>query len=1032
MIAFSFQGDIWSMSVRGGNATRLTVHDGYESNPIFSPDGNSIAFTGSRYGNNDVFVIPAEGGSPKRLTYHSANDNVSSWGSDGTILFSTARQFQQIERPLEIYSISSEGGSEYRAMDAVGFDPTQSPDGRFVAFTRGDINPIFREAYRGSSNRNIWLFDKKTKVYSQITSFETNDILPRWGDGRMIYFLSTNSGRNNLYKLKIDGTGNPIGSPEQVTKFTDYSIRYFQLSSDGKTIVFERGTGLYLMKTANGEVTEIPVSVKADFRFDPIVNKTISGDATSFEISPNGKLTAYEYRGEVFLKETNKDRPTSINLSNNPQRDMDVKWLNDSSVLFTSDREDQNFDLYLIKSTDVKQSNVFKSLKRQVKRLTETKEDESALQVSPDGKQIAYVKGRGTLITADITTDGKLSNEKILLEGWSTPQDIAWSPDSKWLAYSMEDLYFNEEVFIQAADNSVKPVNISMHPRSDSQPYWSGDGSKLGFITQRNNRSNDVWFVWLKKEEWEKSKQDWDEAEEKPEKATDKKNDKKIKPVLIDFEEIHMRLVQVTAQPGDEADLSIAPDGETFYFTAVTSTAKGRDLYSIKWNGKDLKELTKGATNPSSVWMDKEGKYLFYFKTGGALNRHEIKGEKTEAHPYSAKMKVNHIAERTQVFDEAWRTIRDGFYDPKFHGNDWDALGKKYKTLCVNASTNEDFRDMFNYMLGELNASHTGMTTPLQAETQKEATGLLGAELMPSTDGMKVNRVIPNSPADKQTSKLFVNDLIVAVNGKSFSINENFYDALSTKVDERILLTVRSADGKEREVTIRPIASERPLLYEEWVRDRKKLVDKFSNGKLGYIHIQGMDFPSFEKFERELTAAGYGKDGLVVDVRYNGGGSTADYLMAVLNYKQHAYTIPRGASNDLERDKLKFKDYYPVGERLVFAAWLKPSIALCNEGSYSNAEIFSHAYKTLGIGKLVGMPTNGSVISTGGRSLMDGSFVRMPFRGWFTKATDKNQELGPAVPDIIVTNKPDWIATGTDDQLKAAVDELLKQVGGKK
>jgi C-terminal processing protease CtpA/Prc len=189
-----------------------------------------------------------------------------------------------------------------------------------------------------------------------------------------------------------------------------------------------------------------------------------------------------------------------------------------------------------------------------------------------------------------------------------------------------------------------------------------------------------------------------------------------------------------------------------------------------------------------------------------------------------------------------------------------------------------------------------------------------------------------------------------------------------------------------------------------------------------------MDFPSFEVVEREFTAAGYGKEALVIDVRYNGGGSTTDYLMTILNYKQHAYTIPRGASDDLERDKTKFRAYYPIGERLVYAAWTKPSIALCNEGSYSNAEIFAHAYKTLGIGKLVGVPTNGSVISTGGKLLMDGSFVRLPLRGWFIKGTDQNEELGPAIPDIQVENSPDWIAKGTDDQLKAAVDELLKEL----
>jgi C-terminal processing protease CtpA/Prc len=376
--------------------------------------------------------------------------------------------------------------------------------------------------------------------------------------------------------------------------------------------------------------------------------------------------------------------------------------------------------------------------------------------------------------------------------------------------------------------------------------------------------------------------------------------------------------------------------------------------------------------------------------------------------------------------------MRDGYYDPKFNGHDWNKLREKYRDRCVYASTSVDFRDMFNLLLGEINSSHVGFTAANRIETQKEATGLIGAELIPTPTGMKVNRVIPNSPADKKASKLVAGDIITAVNGEPVKADDNFYNLLNGLVNEKVLLNVQGADGKPREVPIRLSASLRDELYEEWVDQRKKLVEKWSGGKLGYIHIRGMDFPSFEVVEREFTAAGFGKEGLVIDVRYNGGGSTTDYLMTILNYKQHAYTIPRGASEDLEKDKLKFRDSYPIGERLVYAAWTKPSIALCNEGSYSNAEIFSHAYKTLGIGKLVGVPTNGSVISTGGKQLMDGSFVRLPGRGWFVKATDKNEELGPCVPDIIVENQPDWIAKDTDDQLKTAVGELLKEVNAKK
>lgn len=1041
-ITFSYQGDIWTAPSSGGRATRLTINESYEGNPQFSPDGKQIAFSGARYGNNDIFVMPADGGTPKRLTFHSALDNISSWTRDGNILFSTSREFNQIERPQEIYSISSKGGTEFRIMDIVGFEPIMSPDGRFIAFVRGDINPIHRKDYRGPSARTVWLYDIINKKYIQMPGFETNNINPQWGDSRTIYFLSSVSGEYNLYKIKIAEDGKATLKPEQLTNFKDYSIRYFGLSGDGTTIVFEKDKNIYLMKTAGGSPQKIDIQISADDRFDPIEFKTFTNNASDYSVSPNGKLIAFVIRGEVFVKEADKEKSRSVNLSNSPYRDMDVAWLSDTTLIFTSDRLDNNFELYLAKSSDKSQSNIFKSLKHDITRLTKTDEDESSPIVSNNGKMIAYVRGldKKEFVVANISADGKLNGEKILLNGWASPNNVTWSPDDKWLAYALDDLYFNTEVFIHAVDNSSKPVNVSMHPRDDSNPFWSSDGSKLGFTSARNNRNNDLWFVWLKKDDWEKTKLDWDEKEpvkeektgEKSNVKSEKKDSMKVKLIKIDFENIHERLVQVTNFPGDEGNLVISKDGETFYYTGNSSTAKGRDLYSIKWDGKDLKEITKGGSNPGAVTIDREGKYLYYTKTGGALNRQDLKADKSETLPYSAKMKIDYSAERQQIFEEAWRTIRDGFYDPQFHGKDWNALRDKYKEICVIASTTNDFADMYNFLLGELNSSHQRFTAPERAETQKDATGLLGVELMPTKDGMKVVRVIPNSPADKSSSKLFADDVIIGLNGNKFNEEENFYSLLNTTVDEKTLLTVKGKDGKEREVAIRPIANERQLLYQEWVLDRKKLVDKYSNGKLGYIHIQGMDMPSFEVFERELTAAGYGKEGLVVDVRYNGGGSTTDYLMTVLNYKQHAYTIPRGASDNLEKDKLKFRDYYPTGERLVFAAWTKPSIALCNEGSYSNAEIFSHAYKTLGIGKLVGLPTNGSVISTGGKGLIDGSSVRLPSRGWFVKATDKNEELGPAVPDIIINNSIDWIARGVDEQLKTAVDELLKEIDAKK
>jgi len=306
---------------------------------------------------------------------------------------------------------------------------------------------------------------------------------------------------------------------------------------------------------------------------------------------------------------------------------------------------------------------------------------------------------------------------------------------------------------------------------------------------------------------------------------------------------------------------------------------------------------------------------------------------------------------------------------------------------------------------------------------------LIGVEVKTHERGLQITHIVPGSPADKTESRLSVGEVIVAVNGEATQ-GENLYQLLEGTVDERTLLEVEDADGKTREVVIRPTGSLRSEHYDAWVDKRKELTDQYSGGRLGYIHIQGMNWPSFERFERELMASGYGKEGIVIDVRFNGGGWTTDMLMAVLNVDQHAYTVPRGAAQDLEKEHPKFRDHYPYGERLPLSSWHGPSIALCNEASYSNAEIFSHAYKTLGIGKLVGKPTFGAVISTGGRGLIDGSYVRLPFRGWYVKATGENMEHGPAVPDYIVSNKPDSKAEGEDPQLEKAVEILLQQIDG--
>lgn len=1031
-IAFSYEGDIWTVPAEGGLARRLTIHEGYESHPQWSPDGKHITFQGNRFGNNDIFVMDAQGGNPQRITYHSANDAAPKWGENDNIYFHTTRYFQEIERVPEVYKVYAFAGTPERTMDALGATPAPSFGVSYIAYMSGSC-PLDREPYVGPAQRDIWLYDTKKKSHIRITSHEGMDILPDWGAENKLYFLSARSGRYNLYLQGIASGGQPNGEPVKLTDFTDEGIRNFDVSQDGRTIVFEKGNRIYIMP-AQGAPKAIDIQVSADARFDAVETKTQSGGASEMALSPNGKLIAFTVRGEIFVTLNDKEAKRTAPITDHPFRDQTIQWLNDTTLLFLSDRSG-NKEVFLAWSEDPAQTSLYRSLKLNVKPLTQTSEDEHDILLSPDRKKIAIRKGRGHLSVSDIDEKGNLTNSKTLLEGWATPGGLSWSPDSKWLAYSLDDLNFNEEIYIHAADNSAGPVNVSMHPRSDVSPVWSPDGSKLGFLSLRNNGDYDAWFVWLKKSDWEKTKPDWEEEnEEKPEKnGKDEKNGDKdeVPTVTIDFPKIYERLVQVTRLPGNEDNLLISKDGQTFYFTTNGSGREGSsgdpDLMSVKWDGSEQKRLSENFKG-NQLTLDKGGKNIYFLQNGGKLGKFILDGSKQENLPFEAKMKINHPEERRQMFAEGWRSLRDGFYDPQFHGRNWNALQARYSTYARQSSTTQDFQDMYNEMLGQLDASHMGFRGPTPESTQKDQTGDLGIEVRPLNNGVEILRVIPDGPADKSSSKLEPGMVILSVEGQPIDRNVNFFSLLSNTAGQRILLEVRDNNGSTREVAIRPVSSVRDLLYENWVNRCKELTFQYSKGRLGYIHIQGMNWPSFERFERELMAAGEGKDGLVIDVRYNGGGWTTDMLMAVLNVRQHSYTVPRGAVSDLEKEHTRFKDFYPYGERLPLAAWTKPSIALCNESSYSNAEIFSHAFKTLGLGKLVGMPTFGAVISTGAQGLIDGSYVRMPFRGWYVKATGENMENGPAVPDYILENAPDSKAKGQDEQLKKAVDVLLEQL----
>ncbi|MCG1035836.1 S41 family peptidase [Polaribacter sargassicola] len=1015
-IAFGYQGDIWVYSLLTNQSKRLTIHQAYESNPIWNSESNQLLFTSNRKGYTNIFKTDINGVLPTQLTYYPTTDTPSYWGENGNIIFSSNRIFKGTERETSIYQVNENGETPTRFMIALGSQAAVSPNGKLVAFVKGTCR-ISREDYNGPAQRDIWVYNLQTKEYYQITTSNKNDHTPLWDADNNLYYIGAKSGRYNIYKTSLDSNGSKIVSENQLTDLKIDGVLSFSVSNNG-TVVYNSGIDVF--KLEKGVSKKIVLKVTSDNRFNLEETKTVSDGIKNISVSPDGKLIALSINGEIFVKENNKDKVKGANVSNHSFRDDNPFWIDNNTLGFLSDRNGQN-ELYKVESTD-KNVNLSRSLKTKITQLTKSKIDVFDPVISPDNHKIAYRIGRGKLVIADIK-DTKLTNITTFSDTWSSADGVSWSPDSKYIAYSQKDINFDSEIYIQSVDNPTKKINVSMHPRSDTSPVWSPDGKKLSFVSNRagdrGGINYDSWMVWLKKSDWEKTTVDFKEGDYYQSKKEDSKEGK-VK-VIIDEDHIYDRLVQLTNWAGNERNGVFSADSKSIYITAINPITGQNGYFKVPVSKGKTKEI-KGVSSVGSYNLHKE---TLYYSSRGKLYSLNLKSDKVASFSHSVTYTTNIKKFNEQVFEEGVRAITAGFYDPNFHGYNWANIVKRYRPWVLEATTKQDYTFMYNNMLGQLNASHMGYRGTNPEKVSRDNIGLLGLAVSNTKKGLQIDYVLPNSVADKTNVSLKKGDIIVAVNGQKIAKNTNFYSLLKNTSENEILLTL--LDKKEVVVRTSSTRTISNLKYEEWVNSRKKLIDEYSNGQLGYIHIQGMNLPSFERFERELKASGYGKKGIVIDVRNNGGGWTTDRLLAVLTYQQHAYTIPRDATNNLKKDNKKYKNNYPFNERAVLSVNTKPLVTLTNESSYSNAEIFAHAFKSLKLGKLVGQPTFGAVISTGSHRLEDGS-IRMPYRAWYVKESGMNMENGPAVPDYLVQNKPGWKERGEDDQLKKAVEVLLKDI----
>ncbi len=1023
-IAFSWQGDLWLVPAAGGAARRITANPADERHPVWSRDGRLIAFSSDRHGNPDVFVMPTDGSeAPTRVTFASVTDIPYDFTPDGHAVLFTSNRAMGIRWMPQLWTVPVIGGTPAMFQNAFAEQAAFSPGGASLAMVRG-ASKWTRRGYHGPAARELWLATGDDD-YHRLTSYDGDDDNPSWIDGHSLAFLSSRNGRKNIFRFNLVSS-----EATELTNHTGSGVRFPQASADGSIIAYEFENAIWTVSPDGAAPTRLSIQVPADQLVNPIQRRTEGSGASDLAVSPDGTLAAFVIHGDIFVTDiVDEDdqeiaTPPTVQVTDTPESEKEPSWSPDGERLVYSGSRDGNLDLFEVTRADETlgwtDNFVFNS-----SPLVQGPDNEQDAQFSPDGSRFAFVRGKGELVVADADGDNE-----IVLHSHFYPPTYSWSPDGRWIAFASEDQNANSEIYIIPSTGG-DPYNVSRHPDFDEDPVWSPDGKRLVWSSHRHDNDYDVWGVWLTEADHQRTPAGWlkvwnskDAAGEEDDDAESDDGDEDAAPeppeVKIDFDDLWRRTVKLTTLNGDEFPVVVGPDGKRIFF--VGQAEDETDLFSIRFDGDDLERLTEGDTNPESVQLIDE-ETLFYLNGDGVIKRVSTDGTAGDPVPFNARYQVDLVVERGVVFDEAWSVLNEHFYDPDFHGADWDAVAVTYRPWAIEASTDADFADVLNLMLGELNASHMGYyPTGRGAGTPGDQTGWIGAVFDPIAGGpgLLVSEVLLDSPAANAEVGITAGERLLTVKGRELTPETNVYDLFVDTIETRVPATVQETDGGRRLVILQPISFSEldQLRYEEWVRQRRRLVEDWSDGRLGYLHIQGMNAPSFEVFERDLFAAADGKEGLIIDVRSNGGGWTTDYLMAVLTVQRHAYTLPRDGDPSVKS--------YPTSERLPVAAFTGPAAALCNEDSYSNAEIFSWAFQTLGRGPLVGSPTFGAVISTGGTTLINGAWVRLPGRGWYVAGSGINMEHHGAQPDVVVWQPPVEDSSATvDTQLETAVEVRL-------
>lgn len=1048
-IAFCYKGDIYKVPANGGTATQLTTQASYECSPIWSPDSKQIAFASDRNGNFDLFVMSADGGAARRLTTHSASEIPSTFTTDGNyILFSASIQdpansaLFPTSAMTELYKVPVTGGRTEQVLgtpaEMVCFDKSGKT---FLYQDRKGFEDEWRKHHTSSITRDVWLYDSENGKHTNLTAHAGEDRNPVFApDGQTVYFLSERDGSTfNVYSF-------PISSPQSlktVTHFKTHPVRFLSMGSNG-TLCYTYDGEIYTQKQGDK-----PQKVKIDIIRDDqntIADLNFSNGATSATVSPDGKQVAFIVRGEVFV--TSADYNTTKQITHTPAREAGLTFSPDNRTLAYASERNGNWELYMAKIARKEEANFpnATAIEEEV-LLPSDKTERTYPQFSPDGKELAFIEDRNRLMVLNLETK-KVRQVTDGSTWFSTGGgfDYSWSPDGKW--FTLEFIGNRHDPYSDIGMVSAqggKIINLTNSGYTSGSPRWVLDGNAILFITERYGMRahaswgslNDVMLVFMNQDAYDKfrlSKEDYElqkELEKEQKDTTEtKKNDKKkgdnkekseekkeekVKDIVVELNNIEDRIVRLTPNSSDLGSAIITKDGETLYY--LSAFEGGYDLWKMNLRKKDTKLLHKMDAGWANMEMDKDGKNLFLLGSN-TMQKMGTDSESLKPISYQAHVKMDLAAERDYMFNHVYKQEQKRFYNLNMHGIDWDAMTKAYRKFLPHIDNNYDFAELLSEYLGELNVSHTGGRFRPQLKGDTTATLGLLYDWNHNGKGLLISEVVEKGPFDHARSKVKAGNIIEKIDGQEITPESDYSVLLNGKARKKTLVTLYNPQTKERwEEVVVPVSNGvmSDLLYARWVKQRAADVDKWSNGRLGYVHIESMGDDSFRSVYSDILGKYNNREGIVIDTRFNGGGRLHEDIEILFSGKKYFTQVVRG------------REACDMPSR----RWNKPSIMVQCEANYSNAHGTPWVYSHQKIGKLVGMPVPGTMTSVSWETLQDPTLVfGIPVIGY--RLPDGSYlENSQLEPDIKVANSPETVVKGEDTQLKAAVDELLKEIDGK-